>query len=97
MTATKTTKYSRRLELKTSERLAQVLHAEGLFEMERKARAGYYDDYHSELATPIIQLVMDLTAAGRNDLADRARNGEFDGTKEEAEAWFEREGKDLLR
>jgi len=80
----------------TSERLAQVLHSEGLFEMEKKARSGYYDDFKSPLATPIVQLVIDLEAAGKRELANRARNGEFDATKQEAEAWFEREGKDLI-
>lgn len=76
------------VKLPTSERLAQVLHAEGLLEMESKARAGYYDDYMSPLATPIVQLVKDLSAVNREDLAKRAMNGEWDGTREEAEAWM---------
>jgi hypothetical protein len=71
----------------TKERLAQVLHAAGLFNMERMARAGRYDDFESELATPIVQLVADLREAGREDLAKRAINGEWDCTKEESEAW----------
>jgi len=83
--------------LRTKERLAQVLHAAGLFEMEKAARAGRYDDYEGESATPIVDLVHDLQAAGKSDLAARAMNGEFDATKEEAEAWYEREGKDLLQ
>lgn len=74
--------------LPTSERLAQVLHAEGLLEMESKARDEYYDDYRSPLATPILQLVQDLLAVNRRDLADRAMAGEWDGTKEESEAWM---------
>jgi hypothetical protein len=82
--------------LSTKERLAQVLHAEGLFEMERSARAGRFDDFESESATPIVDLVTHLRAAGRNDLAARAMVGEFDSTKEEAEAWYQREGKDLI-
>jgi hypothetical protein len=81
----------------TSERLAQMLHANGLFEMEDKARLGYYDDFRSLLATPIIQLVGDLQAKGRHDLAQRVMNGEFDSTKEEAQEWFEREGHKLLK
>jgi hypothetical protein len=83
--------------LKTSERLAQALHAEGLFSMEKNARAGAYDDYESESATPINDLVRDLRSAGREDLAKRAMDGEWDGTKEEGQAWFDREGKDMLR
>ena len=76
------------MKLPTSERLAQVLHAAGLLEMESKARAGYYDDFVSPLATPIMQLVKDLSAVNRKDLAERAMNGEWDGSKEEAEAWM---------
>lgn len=80
----------------TKQRLAEVLHARGLFEMEGAALAGRYDDYESEHDTPCLDLVRDLEAAGAGDLADRARNGEWDGTREEAEAWFEREGRHLL-
>lgn len=76
--------------LATSERLAQALHAAGLLEMETKAREGYYDDYKSPLATPITQLVNDLNDAGQFSLAKRAMDGEFDGTKEEGEAWMKR-------
>ena len=80
----------------TKERLAQVLHAEGLFDMEKAARAARYDDYESESATPIVDLVRDLRSAGKDDLAKRAMDGEFDASKEEAEAWYQREGKNLL-
>lgn len=80
----------------TKERLADVLRTEGLSEMEAAARSGHYDDFESDLATPIIQLVADLRGAGREDLATRAMEGEWDGTKEESKAWFNREGKDLL-
>jgi len=82
--------------MSTSDRLAEVLAAEGLHEMAAKARTGYYDDFKSELATPIVQLVRDLQATGKAELANRVMNGEFDSTKEEAEEWFAREGKDLL-
>lgn len=71
----------------TKERLAQVLHAAGLFDMEREAREGRYDDYESWSATPIIDLVATLRLADREDLAQRAINGEWDGTKKEAEQW----------
>ena len=80
----------------TCEKLAQALHAEGLFAMESKAREGYYDDYRSPLVTPIVQLVTDLRAAGKHELAKRAMNGEFDGTREEADEWFAREGHKLI-
>lgn len=65
--------------MKTSEKLAQALHAEGLFDMERKAREGYYGDFTSPLAMPITQLVRDLQAKGAMKLAEDAMNGEFDG------------------
>jgi len=65
--------------------------------MAAKARTGYYDDFESPLATPITQLVTDLRKAGQEKLAQRAINGDFDGTKEEGEAWFNRRGKDLLK
>ena len=83
--------------MKTKEKLAQVLHASGLFDMEVRARRGEYDDYESDSATPIIDLVNVLNAKGHSDLARRVMNGEFDGTKEEAEEWFEKEGKSELR
>ena len=73
--------------MKTSDKLAQVLDEHGLSAMAKRAREGYYDDYRSPIATPIRELVQDLQAAGQHELANRAANGEFDGTKEEAEEW----------
>ena len=81
----------------TAERLAQVLHANGLFAMETKARAFQYDDWKSDSATPIIDLVRDLQlAAGErgkdlNELIARAIGGEFDGSKAESDAWAQSE------
>jgi len=80
----------------TAQRLAKILYIRGLREMSAKAKAGYYDDFRSPLATPIVQLVVDLTKMGHYDLAERARQGEFDATKEEASEWYEREGRKLL-
>ena len=82
--------------ISTKERLAQVLHSAGLLDMEKAARAGRYDDFESESATPMIDLVNDLRAFGNHALATRAMNGEFDATKDEAEAWYQREGKNLI-
>lgn len=65
--------------MKVAEKLAQALHAEGLFDMEAKAREGYYGDFTSPLTSPIYQLVMDLQAKGALELAKRAINGAFDG------------------
>ena len=81
---------------RTKEKLAQVLHAAGLFKMEGLARTGRYDDFDSEFPTPIVDLVRDLREEGREELAQRAINGEWDSTKKESDAWWEREGKDLI-
>lgn len=72
----------------TSERLAAVLLEHHLYDMAAKAKQGYYDDFRSPLATPIAQLVVDLYEVKRADLAERAMAGEWDGTREEAEAWW---------
>lgn len=63
--------------------------------MAMKADQGYYSDYDSPLATPCIQLVKDLEALGLTELSARARNGEFEATEEESNAWYEREGRAL--
>ncbi len=73
--------------MRTKEKLAQVLHGHGLLSMERYARAGRYDDFESESATPIADLVSDLRTQGQEALAKRAIDGEWDSTKEESDAW----------
>ena len=73
--------------MRPKEKLAQVLHSCGLFDMEHEARAGLYDDFESESATPINDLVAALRSAGQEGLAVRAMRGEWDSTKEEADAW----------
>jgi hypothetical protein len=58
-----------------------------------RARAGYYDDFKSDVVDPIGTLVSDLNRATRDgyydfrDLMRRAIAGEFDATKEEGDAW----------
>jgi hypothetical protein len=77
----------------TTERLAEAMEkAKCPAEMIAKARAGYYDDFKSELETPITVLINDLRENGKGLLAARVMNGEFDATPEEAEAWMEEEG-----
>lgn len=68
-----------------------------LNDMIKKAREGYYSDYDSPIATPCIQLVIDLTEIEAYDIADRAKEGEFDATKEEADDWYNREGKHIMK
>lgn len=67
--------------------------------MIRAAIDGYYDDYLSPLAAPVNQLVADLLALAALPstgpkakgalavLAGQAAGGEFDGTREESQAW----------
>lgn len=80
----------------TKMRLAAVLREHGLHQMAEQAEFGRYDDFESESASPISDLVLDLRARGFKGLAKRAMNGEWDGTLEESRAWYEREGKRLL-
>ena len=81
--------------MRTKERLAGVLREAGLPGMAAKAMLGCYDDFETMDPAPIHDLVRDLQAARKPDLAQRAINGEWDGTPEEAGEWFEREGRYL--
>lgn len=75
-------------ETATCDRLAAALAEAGApAAMIAKAAAGYYDDYKSPLAFPIMQLRADALALGLGDIAERAADGDFDGTKAEADAW----------
>ena len=86
----------------TRERLAAEIEAAGggadTAHLVVAARAGAYDDYASESATPITDLIRDLRAAADathrravrerlRALAARARTGDFDATRAEAQAW----------
>lgn len=71
----------------TKLRLARVLREHGLEAMAAEAERGRYDDYQSESATPGLDLVNHLQAAGQHALARRAIEGEWDATPEEADAW----------
>lgn len=52
------------------------------------AEAGAYDDFKSEVPTPILGLIHDLKQAGLHDLADRAQAGEFDAKRWEGDEWM---------
>ena len=83
--------------MKTKDRLVRDLklfNAPG--KMVEYAQNGFYDDYESPIATPIIQLVADCLKEGINAVAERAKNGDYDGTLEEGNEWMEREGYDKL-
>lgn len=84
--------------MKTKEKLArelQIAKAPGW--MVANAIEGHYDDFESDIDTPIKQLVDDLNSLGMYDFSKRAMEGEFDSTKEESEAWFQKEGKNFLK
>jgi len=83
----------------TKDRLAAALREIGLSELADEAARGLYDDYESPMPFPLINLVHRLGEAGTPEakaLAGRVKDGDFDGTKEEADAWFEREGKAIF-
>ena len=63
--------------------------------MIKKAICGAYDDFESGSATPLSDLVNDCAKHGLFAFADRVKSGEFDDSKEEGEAWMEKEGKKL--
>ena len=54
-----------------------------------KARAEGFHDFKGKSATPIIDLVRACRAAGLEELAKRAMNGDFDATKAESDEWAE--------
>lgn len=74
-------------ELSTKLRLAAVLTDAGLKDLAAAAAEGHFDDFESDSATPIGDLVHALHRAGRQDLAHRAMAGEWDATQQEAERW----------
>lgn len=82
---------------RTKEKLAKALEeADAPSWMAFRAREGHYDDFESNLPMPINELINNCMHYGLKNLAARAMNGEFDSTKEEADDWFQREGKNLI-
>lgn len=72
----------------TTKRLADALRAANAPEsMIRGAERGDYDDFKSHSAENIVNLVHQCLAAGLDDIARRAMDGEFDSTDQEAEEW----------
>jgi hypothetical protein len=72
----------------TSEKLAEALSLAGApQDMIARAEAGYYDDYKSPLATPIMALVIHARAAGLHTIAEQAKDGEFDAQDWESDEW----------
>lgn len=80
--------------LPTKERLAQALHAVGLFDLEKRARTGEFSDFEGPHAMPKVELARELgkyNTAPQDTLVRKLRqrvmDGDFDDTKEEGEAW----------
>ena len=83
--------------MSTKERLAKALSDANAPEwMVKNARNGQYDDFESSVPNPIMTLVNDCRGAGLESIAKQAINGDFDATKEESDAWYEREGKEVI-
>lgn len=83
----------------TKERLAAALREIGLPTLAADAERGMYDDYESPLPFPLIALVHRLGEAATpaaEALAQRVRDGDFDGTIEESDAWLRREGRSIF-
>ena len=81
----------------TSERLALAMEQAGCSsEMIAMARDGYYDDFRSPLPSPQMQLVADLNAAGQFELSTKVISGEFDATRDEAQEWYQSEGRHIM-
>jgi hypothetical protein len=76
----------------STKRLVAALTAENSPKLEatiRRAKRNEFNYFLSDSATPCIDLVMTLEKLGFRALANRARNGEFDATREESKAWAE--------
>lgn len=78
-------------ERSTKQRLADDLVAAGApADMVLRAQGGFYDDYESRIATPILSLVIDAHRSGLTQIALDAADGKYDATPEEAAAWVAR-------
>lgn len=72
----------------TTEKLAKALEeVNAPQEMIDKARAGYYDDYKSPLAFPLMELRSDAEKYKLTAIAQGVVDGKWDSTKEESDEW----------
>jgi hypothetical protein len=79
--------------MKTTKKLARALEeAKAPAWMVKGALEGRYDDFKSESATPIMDLVRDCRRFGLDEISMRARNGDFDATREESDEWMKSNG-----
>lgn len=61
------------------------------------ARAGDFHDFESRFAFPELRLHSHLVRLEYTELAARVAAGDFDATKAESDAWWEREGRQVAR
>lgn len=79
--------------MSTKDKLVTALkHAGAPASMIVYAAKGGFDDFESESATPIMDLIRMAESQGLIDIANRAKDGEFDATDDEAEAWAKKQG-----
>lgn len=79
----------------TKVKLGRALRLIGLDDLAVEAERGMFDDYESPIAFPLINLVHRLGEASTPEaaaLAERVKDGEFDGTTGESDAWANKEG-----
>lgn len=83
--------------MRTKEKLAQDLEAAGApQEIVENAHKGIYDDFESPLPFPILSLMNTCERLGLTEIIAKAKNGEYDATREESDHWMETEGRKLL-
>lgn len=76
--------------IRTKDRLAAALREAGLEEIAQEAERGLYDDYESPNPMPLHSLVHRLSeqrTPAATAIIERVKAGDFDATKEEADAW----------
>lgn len=84
-------------ELTSSLKLAAALRDAGWHDLAERAAKGEFSDFDGSYAYPQHELVKAIQ--GRHpigkvhEITRRVINGDFDATKEEADAWWKREGK----
>jgi hypothetical protein len=72
----------------TDKLVAALQEAGAPADMVIRATGGAFHDFESRSATPIVDLVRECTRLGLHGVAERARNGDFDATREESDRWM---------
>lgn len=84
----------------SSFKLAAALRDAGWHDLAERAAKGEWSDYDGPHALPQMELLKEIM--GRHplgkaqDITRRVVNGEFDATSEESDAWYKREGRELV-